>query len=77
MNKDQLINIAARKIGAKSYLERFEVYMAQTLASKGIKTHLIMERDPACNTYRWECKPLGWTMYHDLQKNLEFLNQYK
>lgn len=56
---------------------RLELYMAQVLQHYGIKTLLLMERDPCWSHFRWNCPALGWTMSHKLQENLDFLKLYR
>jgi hypothetical protein len=56
---------------------RFEVFMAQNLARANIKALILTERDPCWSKFRWKCPELGWTMSHNLQENLDFLNSYK
>jgi hypothetical protein len=42
------------------------------------KYYMIPERDPVPGNYgtRFEVKALGWTMQHDLQANLKFMEEF-
>ena len=56
------------------YLEEGVFYL---LKKNNIKIHLIEERNPVHWENREVCLKLGWTMNHDLDKNIEFYNNFQ
>jgi hypothetical protein len=60
-----------------SLIHRLEVYMYNLLNLHNIKIHFLLERWPTWSQYRWQCPTLGWTMSHDLQENINFLNEFR
>jgi hypothetical protein len=63
------------------YIEKIDYSIERCIAdvAKGYgKYYMIPERDPVpgnCGT-RFEVKSLGWTMQHDLQANLKFMEEF-
>lgn len=54
-----------------------ESCMFNTVARLGGRFYRINEREPVHPNFRHSCPSLGWTMEHDLDKNLEFLDKFK
>jgi hypothetical protein len=66
---------------ANHYLTHTDYSIERCIAdvAKGYgKYYMIPERDPVPGNYgtRFEVKALGWTMQHDLQANLKFMEEF-
>ena len=58
-------------------IHRLEVFMYQIINATNINVHYLEDRWPTWSDGRWQCDKLGWTMSHDLQTNINYLNSYK
>jgi len=56
---------------------KMEKYVYNLLIENNIKIHFIPERYPIHWENREVCLKLGWTMNHDLDKNIEFYNNFQ
>lgn len=56
---------------------KMEKYVYNLLINNNIKIHFISERYPVHFDNREKCVKLGWTMDHNLDKNIEFYNKFK
>lgn len=57
--------------------ENLECCMYEAVAKTGGNFYLIAEREPVHPDNRESCHQIGWTMSHDLQENIDFLNSFE
>jgi hypothetical protein len=70
--KEQSINIENLKYGGSA----LENILFDTVTSKQYKYTIIKDREPVHPNNRFCCIPLGWTMSHELEENINFMKNF-
>jgi hypothetical protein len=55
----------------------FEAELWNAVKENNLNAYVIPERNPGDGPCRWSCPALGWTMEHNLQKNIAFAKRWR